>query len=54
MSMAMTVAPCALASSSSSAFCAGQKNEISVWPWRRQLDLGLVGGRTFATTSVAA
>ena len=42
------------ACSSRSAFCAGQKNEISVWPWRRRPTSSSVGGRTFVTTSVAA
>ena len=43
MSIATTVAPRALTVSSSSGFCAGQKNEISVCPVAQRLGLGHLG-----------
>ena len=53
MSIAMAVAPLSLTLFSSSSFCAGQKNEISVWPSRSMSASASVGGRTLTTTSAA-
>ena len=54
MSIATTVAPRALAISSNSGFCAGQKNEISVCPSRRLSASETSGPRTLTSTSAAA
>ena len=53
MSMAMAVMPCSRAASSSSAFCAGQKWLMRVWPRRIWAISAISGGRTLTTTSTS-